>query len=118
MPMPTAAASQPSRPKRRRIASSAKGDRLARTMPSLRLHGPSTPPSRSAAAICAAVHMPCPLIACLTASMPLNNGLAPVAASTSASSVHTPTMIASPPKVRRRPASSATAAATIHRNGR
>ena len=43
---------------------------------------------------------------------------AAVAASTSASSVHTPMMIASPPNVRRRPASSATAAATIHRKGR
>ena len=118
MPTATAASNQPTRPKLREAASSANGDRLASTMPSLRLHGPSTPLRRSAAATSSAVHMPRPLIACLPWSISQNSGLVPITASANASSVQMPTMIASPLKVRRLPSSLATADATTQRNGR
>ncbi len=50
--------------------------------------------------------------------MPKNSGLVPTATWTSASSVQIATMMASPPKVIRRPRSLATAEATSHRKGR
>ena len=62
--------------------------------------------------------MPWSLIACLAMSMSENSGLAPKASCSSASSVQTPMIAASPVKVVRRPASLATADAASHRNGR
>ncbi len=113
-----AATSQPGAWKRRPAAYSANGDMLASTWPNFRLHGPSTPLRRSAAATSALVHIGWWLMACLIESMPKNSGLVPVNACTSASSVHTPTMTASPVKVTRRPRGPATAEAASHRNGR
>ena len=117
---PTAAAaqSQPTTPIRREARCSAKGDRLAMTSPSLRLHGPSTPLSRSASRVSATVHIGCPLIDCLMLSMPQNRGLVPVSACSRASTVHTATITPSPEKVIRRLRALPTAAATSHRNGR
>ena len=88
------------------------------TTPSLRLQGPSTPLSRSASATSASVHIGCPLIACFALSIAQNSGLVPVRACSSASRVHTATMMPRPEKVVRRLRESATAAATSHRNGR
>src|SRR5690606_13941635 len=114
----SAAAIHPPLPRRRAAAYSTNGDRLASTTPSLRLHGPSTPPRRSAPASCSTLHIGRPLMSCLIESMPQNSGLVPDTTCTSASSVHTATITAIPPNVVRRPAGLATAEAASHRNGR
>src|SRR5690606_39590345 len=61
-PTSSAATIQPALPRRRPAKYSANGDRLASTTPSLRLHGPSTPPRRSASASCSALHIGRPLM--------------------------------------------------------
>ena len=118
--MPTAAAtsSQPGTRQRRAAATNANGDIVATTCPSLMLHGPRKPSSRSIAAVCAAVHIGWPLISCLSWSTDQNSGLEPASACTSASSVHAPTITARPPKVTRRVLSVAVAMPHSHRNGR
>src|SRR3546814_1240662 len=63
------------------------GDRLASTMPSLRLHGPRMPLSRSSRATSSGLHIVLFSISCLSASRPQNSGLVPDSACHSASRV-------------------------------
>jgi hypothetical protein len=99
-------------------ANSRNGDRLASTWPNLRLHGPSTPLRRSAAAISAGAHNPWPLTAHFNWSMDQNIGLVPNAACANPSTVHTAVITAMPFRVSARRPGVATAIATNHMKGR
>ncbi|MNM74651.1 hypothetical protein D3C81_864150 [compost metagenome] len=117
-PTSIAASSQLQRPQRVPTKNSRNGDIVASTWPNLRLQGPNTPDSRSAAAISSELHRPCPLISHLSWSIDQNNGLLPSSACARASSVQTPVITANPVNVVRCRCGVATAMATSHMKGR